>query len=45
MYWNNKFCKMMDDLDNPSSSDDNEVIEDDVNSASSSEPVGLIEQG
>jgi hypothetical protein len=41
---NNKFCKMIDDLDGPSSSDDNEDKEDGVNSASSSEPVGQIEQ-
>jgi hypothetical protein len=34
---------MMDDLDGPSSSNDNEDKED-VNSASSSEPVGQIEQ-
>ncbi len=40
---NNKLCKMMDDLDGPSSSNDNEDKED-VNSASSSEPVGQIEQ-
>ncbi len=41
---NSKLCKIMDDLDDPSSSDDNEDKEDDVNSASSSEPLGQIEQ-
>ncbi len=41
---NNKLCKMMDDLDDPSSSDDNEDKKDDVNCASSSEPIGQIEQ-
>ncbi len=40
----NKLCNMMDDLDDPSSSDVDDRNEDDANSASTGEQVGQIEQ-
>ena len=41
---NKKLCNMMDDFDEPSSSDGDDGNEDDANSASSGEQVGQIEQ-